>query len=65
MPVRYGVPEEGLVGLADSVRRPKFAAAAGLVLFGAQRLYEQMHGHRRLVSTVWVQRFGHWLKEFF
>lgn len=65
VPVRYGVPGEGLVGLADSVRRPKFAAAAGLVLFGAQRLFEQMHGHRPLVSTVWVQRLGHWLKEFF
>lgn len=65
LPVRFGMPCEGLTGLADSVRRPKFATAAGLALFGAQRLYEQVHGHRRLVSTVWVQRLGSWLKEFF
>jgi cell division protein FtsA len=36
-PVRIGVPGEGLSGLADSVRRPKFAAASGLVLYGAGR----------------------------
>ncbi|MDP9348480.1 MAG: cell division protein FtsA [Gemmatimonadota bacterium] len=36
-PVRIGVPGEGLSGLADSVRRPKFATAAGLVLYGAGR----------------------------
>jgi cell division protein FtsA len=36
-PVRLGVPGEGLGGLADSVRRPKFATAAGLVLYGSRR----------------------------
>jgi cell division protein FtsA len=36
-PIRVGVPGEGLVGLVDSVRRPKFATAAGLVLYGARR----------------------------
>jgi cell division protein FtsA len=35
--VRVGVPGEGLGGLVESVRRPKFATAAGLVLFGARR----------------------------
>jgi cell division protein FtsA len=35
-PVRVGVPGEGLGGLVDSVRRPKFATAAGLVLYGAR-----------------------------
>ena len=35
--VRIGVPGEGLGGLVESVRRPKFATAAGLVLFGARR----------------------------
>jgi cell division protein FtsA len=37
-PVRLGVPGEGLGGLADSVRRPKFATAAGLVLYGSRRV---------------------------
>lgn len=36
-PVRCGVPGDGLGGLADSVRRPKFATATGLVLYGARR----------------------------
>jgi cell division protein FtsA len=36
-PVRCGVPGEGLGGLVDSVRRPKFATAAGLALYGARR----------------------------
>lgn len=36
-PVRCGIPGEGMGGLVDSVRRPKFASAAGLVLYGARR----------------------------
>ncbi|HIF07838.1 MAG TPA: cell division protein FtsA, partial [Gemmatimonadetes bacterium] len=39
-PVRSGFPGEGLTGLADSVGRPKFATAAGLVLYGADRFEE-------------------------
>jgi cell division protein FtsA len=37
-PVRVGSPGEGLGGLADSVRRPKFATAAGLAIYGSRRL---------------------------
>jgi cell division protein FtsA len=37
-PVRVGVPGDGLGGLADSVRRPKFATAAGLAVYGSRRL---------------------------
>ena len=36
-PVRVGIPGEGLGGLADSVRRPKFATAAGLAIYGSRR----------------------------
>jgi cell division protein FtsA len=36
-PVRVGIPGEGFGGLVDSVRRPKFATAAGMVLYGARR----------------------------
>lgn len=35
MPVRRGVPE-GVGGLVDDIRRPKFATGVGLVLFGAR-----------------------------
>ena len=36
-PVRVGLPGTGMSGLADTLRRPKFAAATGLVLYGARR----------------------------
>lgn len=64
-PVRAGIPGDGLSGLADTVRRPKFATAAGLLLFAGRRLHEQMQGERSMAPAAWVQRVGSWLKEFF
>lgn len=63
-PVRLGVPGEGLTGLADSVSRPKFATATGLVLFGAERYVETGEGASTFASGV-LARVGAWLKEFF
>jgi cell division protein FtsA len=62
MPVRVGVPGDGLVGLADSVRRPQFATATGLVLFGASIAVEQGLGGgfgEGVFSLVvaWVKEF--------
>lgn len=36
-PVRIGTPGAALSGLADSVRRPKFATSVGLAMYGARR----------------------------
>jgi cell division protein FtsA len=63
-PVRIGVPGEGLGGLADSVGRPKFATAAGLALYGADRFEETGAGASTLTSGF-VSKVGSWLKEFF
>ena len=63
-PVRSGVPGEGLAGLADSVARPKFATAAGLALYGADRYEETGDGASTLTSGL-VSKVGSWLKEFF
>jgi cell division protein FtsA len=63
-PVRIGVPGEGLGGLADSVGRPKFATAAGLALYGADRFEETGAGASTLTSGL-VSKVGSWLKEFF
>jgi cell division protein FtsA len=63
-PVRLGVPGEGLSGLADSVGRPRFATAAGLVLYGAERFSETGEGASTLTSGV-LTRVGAWLREFF
>lgn len=63
MPVRVGVPGERLGGLADSVRRPQFATATGLVLFGANMVEGApagfAFGHNAVGKVVT------WLKEFF
>jgi cell division protein FtsA len=63
-PVRLGVPSEGLGGLADSVRRPRFAVASGLALWGADRFAETGRGASTIASGVFT-KIGIWLKEFF
>jgi cell division protein FtsA len=63
-PVRIGVPEEGLSGLADSVRRPRFSTVAGLCLHGADRFHETGEGASTLSSSL-VSRVGAWIREFF
>ena len=63
-PVRLGVPSEGLGGLADSVGRPRFAIAAGLALWGADRFAETGRGASTITSGMFT-KLGTWLKEFF
>lgn len=41
-PVRVGMPGAGLTGLAESIRAPRFATAAGLALYGARRISSEM-----------------------
>ncbi len=63
LPVRVGAPGEGLAGLADSVRKPQFATAAGLVLYGVNRRIETgaVPGFRDNAVGSLIA----WLKEFF
>jgi cell division protein FtsA len=63
-PVRLGVPSEGLGGLADTVRRPRFAVGTGLALWGADRFAETGRGASTRTSGI-VTKLGTWLKEFF
>lgn len=68
-PVRCGVPGEGLGGLADSVRRPKFAVAAGLALYGARRSASEHAaagnpGGASSVNGV-IRSVREWLTDFF
>ncbi|HUH13605.1 MAG TPA: cell division protein FtsA [Longimicrobiales bacterium] len=57
-PVRVGQPGEGLTGLTDSVRRPKFATAVGLCLYAAEQ------GGSPAGATA-LSRMLEWLREFF
>jgi cell division protein FtsA len=62
-PVRIGIPGDGLAGLADAVRRPKFATATGLALYGASRSLETGGGAGFAEGAV--GRLVAWLKDFF
>ncbi len=67
-PVRCGIPAEGIVGLVDSVRRPKFAIATGLALYGARRLTsEGIEGAATGGSPVngIIEWMRSWLRDFF
>ena len=66
-PVRVGVPGDGLGGLADSVRRPKFATAAGLVIYGSRRLINDTPEGAASGASVSgaLRRVKDWLADFF
>jgi cell division protein FtsA len=63
MPVRVGLPGADLTGLADSVRRPQFATATGLTLFGASLVAEA--GFAPGFGDGVISRIGKYLKEWF
>jgi cell division protein FtsA len=60
VPARVGTPGGGLGGLADAVRKPRFATATGLALFGAEARLAGGGGMPGLLGKI-----GRWLKEFF
>jgi cell division protein FtsA len=61
LPVRTGEPGVGMSGLADAVRRPKFATTVGLAAYGGQRTRRNGRGPFRRA----VKRTNTWLKDFF
>jgi cell division protein FtsA len=67
-PVRVGVPGEGLGGLADSVRRPKFATATGLALYGAGRLIQESPEGTAAAGAIAggaIKKVREWIADFF
>jgi cell division protein FtsA len=63
MPVRTGVPGQGLTGLIDAVGKPQFATATGLTLLGAERIAESGFGVS--FGDSLVARLAAWIREFF
>lgn len=60
MHARVGTPGTELGGLADAVRKPRFATATGLALFGAET---RLAGGGGMPGTV--GKLVTWLREFF
>lgn len=65
VPVRIGMPGDGLAGLADSVRKPQFATATGLAIFGAGIIGVQGGGSSFGFKDGTFGRLVGWMKEFF
>lgn len=69
-PIRVAVPDAGLGGLVDSIRRPKFATSAGLALYGAHRLFHEIfegsaaHAGGASMNGM-LKRVRDWLSDFF
>lgn len=59
-PVRVGAPGDGLAGLVDAVRKPKFATGVGLALYGREREATGRGPAGRAFARV-----TEWLMEFF
>jgi cell division protein FtsA len=68
MPVRVGVPGQGLRGLADSLETPRMAVVAGLLLYGARQELSGAFGtgarRNRTVEKL-VTPVKRWLQDFF
>jgi cell division protein FtsA len=60
MPARVGIPGTELGGLADAVRKPRFATATGLALFGAETRLAGGGGMPGAMGKLVT-----WLREFF
>jgi cell division protein FtsA len=69
LPVRAGTPEQGIAGLVDSVQAPRYAVAAGLVLYAARRLAQGGPPSGSMAGSAGMDKlFGplkRWLQDFF
>jgi cell division protein FtsA len=64
MPVRKGVPENGISGLTDNVDAPRYAVPVGLALYGASQLMRGGGGSGGGVDRL-MGPVKRWLQEFF
>ncbi|MEO0292715.1 MAG: cell division protein FtsA [candidate division WOR-3 bacterium] len=66
LPVRVGVPSEGLVGLRDAVADPAFATSVGLIKYAlenADKKLKKLQGKNMFDSIL--KRMNQWFEEFF
>ena len=69
LPVRAGTPEQGLSGLVDSVQAPRYAVAAGLVLYAGRKLAQGAAPGGSTVRQAGMDKvlgpLKRWLQDFF
>lgn len=68
LPVRVGVPGEGLTGLVDSVETPRMAVPVGLLLYGAKQVTASggfAAGRRSPAVDKVLGPVKRWLQDFF
>ena len=68
LPVRVGVPGEGLTGLVDSVESPRMAVPVGLLLYGAKQVTATgvfASGRRAPAVDKVLGPVKRWLQDFF
>jgi cell division protein FtsA len=66
LPARVGSPL-GLHGLADSISRPAYATAVGLLLWGLRHtslLIDEEEFEEEKTTGDMISRFGRWLRAF-
>lgn len=61
IPVAKGLPGSGLDGIVEAIRRPEYASAVGLALYGRNRRLDA--GAGPVVRAL--GRVGGWIREFF
>jgi cell division protein FtsA len=68
LPVRVGIPGEGLTGLVDSVETPRMAVPVGLLLYGAKQVSATggfAAGRRSPAVDKVLGPVKRWLQDFF
>jgi cell division protein FtsA len=68
LPVRVGIPGEGLTGLVDSVETPRMAVPVGLLLYGAKQVTATggfAAGRRSPAVDKVLGPVKRWLQDFF
>ena len=64
LPVRLGVPQQGIGGLVDVVKSPMYATGVGLLLFGAQQAdHRHFRARDENIYTKVKKRMSAWLDD--
>lgn len=63
-PARVGMPKRGISGLVDSVQAPRYAVAAGLLLYAARHILES-EGAKQSGVGKFFDPMKRWLQDFF